>query len=69
MISQGGYAEIIAAVEKLGEKHAEHIAAYGEVSAVKVYMRARGVRVTERLRTKSRRHLFVFVANQPLVIL
>lgn len=28
---QGGYAEIIKAIEKLGEKHAEHIAAYGEV--------------------------------------
>lgn len=27
---QGGYAEIIKAIEKLGEKHAEHIAAYGE---------------------------------------
>lgn len=28
---QGGYAVIIEAIEKLGEKHAEHIAAYGEV--------------------------------------
>lgn len=27
---QGGYKVIIEAVEKLGEKHAEHIAAYGE---------------------------------------
>jgi len=30
MRAEGGYAEIVAAVEKLGTKHAEHIAAYGE---------------------------------------
>ena len=31
MREEGGYKEIIAAIEKLGEKHEEHIAAYGEV--------------------------------------
>jgi glutamine synthetase len=30
MRAAGGYTEIIAAIEKLGKKHAEHIAAYGE---------------------------------------
>jgi len=30
MRADGGYAAIIAAIEKLGAKHAEHIAAYGE---------------------------------------
>ncbi|CAM9868573.1 unnamed protein product, partial [Sphacelaria rigidula] len=30
MREEGGYAVIIDAIEKLGEKHAEHIAAYGE---------------------------------------
>ncbi|CAB1108249.1 unnamed protein product [Ectocarpus sp. CCAP 1310/34] len=30
MREEGGYKEIIAAIEKLGEKHDEHIAAYGE---------------------------------------
>jgi glutamine synthetase len=30
MRAKGGYQEIIKAIEKLGKKHAEHIAAYGE---------------------------------------
>ncbi|CAN0276211.1 unnamed protein product, partial [Ectocarpus fasciculatus] len=30
MREEGGYKDIIAAIEKLGEKHDEHIAAYGE---------------------------------------
>ncbi|CAM9453961.1 unnamed protein product, partial [Ascophyllum nodosum] len=30
MREEGGYDAIIKAIEKLGEKHAEHIAAYGE---------------------------------------
>ena len=30
MREAGGYAKIIAAIEKLGKKHEEHIAAYGE---------------------------------------
>jgi len=30
MREAGGYSKIIAAIEKLGKKHAEHIAAYGE---------------------------------------
>ena len=34
MREEGGYDAIIEAIEKLGEKHAEHIAAYGEVRAL-----------------------------------
>lgn len=34
MREEGGYGAIIKAVEKLGEKHEEHIAAYGEVHGI-----------------------------------
>ena len=34
MREEDGYDAIIKAIEKLGEKHAEHIAAYGEVRAI-----------------------------------
>ena len=37
MREEGGYPAIIAAIEKLGEKHEEHIAAYGEVRFVRFF--------------------------------
>lgn len=39
MRQEGGYKEIVEAVEKLGKRHKQHIDAYGEVSVLGARLR------------------------------